>query len=61
MKTLKNERSYALEIAATAQVVEPGETADVVDDDLAKALLEQPDNWSDATPAKAKSTKSEEG
>lgn len=41
---ITNQRSYALEIAATGQVVEPGETVEV-DDDLGAGLVEQPDNW----------------
>jgi hypothetical protein len=41
---IRNLRPYALEIAATGQLVEPGEIADV-DPDLGASLLEQPDNW----------------
>ena len=40
-----------VEIGATGQVVAPGETVDVPDD-LGAALLEQPDNWQPAKPAK---------
>lgn len=48
-----NQRPYALEIVATQQVVEPGESVEV-DDALGKSLCEQPDNWQ-----QAKSTKKE--
>lgn len=50
---IKNVRSYALEIAKTGQLVEPGESVEV-DDDLGKSLLEQPDNW--AGEKKSKTT-----
>lgn len=39
-----NVRGYALEIAATGQVVEPGEDAEV-SDELGRSLCEQPANW----------------
>lgn len=42
---IRNIRNYALEIAATGQVVEPGATAEIEDEALAVALLDQPDNW----------------
>lgn len=41
---VRNLRPYALEIAATEQVVEPGELVEV-DAELGASLLEQPDNW----------------
>jgi hypothetical protein len=41
---VKNVRPYALEIADTNQVVEPGEIVEV-DHDLGTSLLEQPLNW----------------
>lgn len=41
---IRNVREYDLEIGATCQVVEPGDTVDV-DDVLGAALLEQPANW----------------
>lgn len=54
---ITNAREYALEIAATGDVVEPGASV-TVDDELGAALLEQPDNWQ---PAKTKpKTKTEE-
>lgn len=50
---IRNQRPYALEIAATGERVEPGDTAEV-DDDLGKSLLEQPDNWAPAKSEKKK-------
>lgn len=44
-----NVRPYSLEIAATGQVVEPGDAVEV-DDKLGKALVAQPDNWSKSKP-----------
>lgn len=41
---IRNVRGYALEIAATFQVVEHGETVEVPDD-LGASLCEQPANW----------------
>lgn len=46
-----NQRPWALEIVATQQVVEPGETVEV-DDDLGKSLCEQPANWAKSTAKK---------
>jgi hypothetical protein len=44
------------EIAATGQLVQPGETIEV-DDDLGASLCEQVDVWADATPrSKPKAT-----
>jgi hypothetical protein len=55
---IKNKRTYALEIAATGQVVNPGDSVEV-DAPLAKRLLEQSDTWGKATATK-KTNKSEE-
>lgn len=41
---LKNKRPYAVEIVATGQTVEGGETVEVPDD-VGKALAEQVDAW----------------
>lgn len=57
---IRNERPYGLEIAASGQLVEPGETAEV-DAELGASLLEQPDNWSAVKPSKpAKADNTEE-
>lgn len=52
---IRNANSLTLEIAATGERVEPGDTVEV-DDELGKSLLEQPANWVKAT----KTTKSKE-
>lgn len=46
---IRNVRTYALEIAATGQRVEPGELVTVDDEALAAALCEQPANWEPAS------------
>lgn len=45
---IRNVTDRARVIAATAQIVGPGETVEV-DDDLGKSLLEQPDRWGKPT------------
>lgn len=50
---VRNVRDVALEIAATGQVVGPGEPVDV-NDELGRSLCEQPGNW---VAVKASSTK----
>lgn len=52
---ITNVRDYALEIAVTGQLVEPGTSVEV-DGDVGKRLCEQPDNWQKA-PAKSGKTK----
>lgn len=47
---------HARELAATGQLVEPGETIEV-DDDLGASLCEQVDVWADATPKTKTKTK----
>lgn len=51
-----------VEIAATGQVVKPGESVEV-DAALGAALCEQPSNWAPAEqkPAKVKTAAAEEG
>lgn len=41
---IRNANSLTLEIAATGDFVDPGQTVEV-DDALGKSLLEQPANW----------------
>lgn len=58
-----NQSAKAREIAATGQIVEPGDSVEV-DDDLGRSLCEQPANWAASKPAtktaKADPAKSEE-
>lgn len=49
-----------VEIAATGQVVAKGEVVDV-SDELGAGLLEQPENWQPASPAKATTPVVEKG
>lgn len=53
---ITNQRPYPVEIAATGDVVAPGETVEV-DDDLGKRLCEQADAWSKPTSRKAEKNK----
>lgn len=52
---ITNQDRRAREIAATGQIVEPGETVEV-DDDLGRSLCEQPANWAEAKPTKSKAS-----
>ncbi len=45
---IRNKRPFAVEIVATGQRVEGGDTVDVEDVDVAESLLEQPDAWEPA-------------
>lgn len=54
---IRNVNKLPLQIAATSDVVEPGESVEV-DEDLGKSLLEQPTNW--AKGGGPKTTKSKE-
>lgn len=61
---VRNERTYALRIHDTNQLVNPGEFVEVAGP-LGKALCEQPANWSamkatKKAPTKPKNTTSEE-
>lgn len=47
-----NVRGYPLELAATGEVCEPGDSLEV-EDALGASLLEQPDNWAPAKATKA--------
>lgn len=53
---IRNARNTARTIAATGQTVEGGDTVDV-DDELGRALLDQPDNWAAVKPEARKATK----
>lgn len=55
MKSVKYVGPYeGVEIAATGQWVNRGETVSIEDDDLAKNLLEQADDWERSSAAEAK-------
>lgn len=40
-----------VQIAATGQIVQQNHQVEIEDDDLAKSLLEQTDNWEKVSPA----------
>lgn len=56
---VKNKRSYAVEIAATGQTVEPGATVEV-DDELGEALTAQVDAWEKVRASKKAVTATDE-